>query len=132
MAAVPARRDDPVSSAADSIESFVRLAQEGDSRAFEEVYRRTVGRVYAICLRMAGDGDEASELVQDVFVRAWQRLGSFRGDALFTTWLHRLAVNHVLQERRGRVRRASHEVSEPDLERFGRAAPTSSGPTGGR
>jgi hypothetical protein len=67
MAAVPARRDDPVSSAADSIESFVRLAQEGDSRAFEEVYRRTVGRVYAICLRMAGDGDEASELVQDVF-----------------------------------------------------------------
>ena len=122
MGAVPALREEWVSERAESVEDLVRLAQEGDDRAFEEVYRRTVERIYAVCLRMCGDAEEASELVQDVFVRAWERLRSFRGDALFTTWLHRLAVNHVLQERRSRGRRASREVAAPDLERFGRAA----------
>jgi RNA polymerase sigma-70 factor (ECF subfamily) len=71
---------------------------------------------------MSGDADEANELVQDVYVRAWQRLGSFRGDSLFTTWLHRVAINAVLQERRTSARRSCREVTAPELDRFGRAA----------
>ena len=71
---------------------------------------------------MSGDGDRATELVQDVFVRVWEKLPSFRGDSQFTTWLHRLTVNLVLQERRTRGRREAREVGSGDLERFGRAA----------
>lgn len=104
------------------MEALVRRAQGADREAFEAVYRRTVERIYALCLRMSGDADDATELVQDVYVRAWQRLRSFRGDSLFTTWLHRVAINAVLQDRRTRARRSSREVTAPELERFGRAA----------
>jgi RNA polymerase sigma-70 factor (ECF subfamily) len=60
--------------------------------------------------------------VQDVFVRVWERLPSFRGDSLFTTWLHRLTVNLVLQDRRSRGRREARELGSADLDRFGRVA----------
>ncbi len=92
-----------------TIEALVVRAQAGDSRAFEDLYRRVVGRIYALCLRMARDGQRAEELTQDVFVRAWERLGSFRGESKFTTWLHRLAVNVVLQEGRAKGRREARE-----------------------
>jgi RNA polymerase sigma-70 factor (ECF subfamily) len=108
--------------AEEPLEALVGRAQGEDRDAFEAVYRRTVDRVYALCLRMSGDADRATELVQDVYVRAWQRLRSFRGESLFTTWLHRVAVNAVLQDRRSRARRSSREVTAPELERFGRAA----------
>jgi RNA polymerase sigma-70 factor (ECF subfamily) len=117
------RREERVSPPdGESTEALVTRAQAGDSRAFEAVYHRTANRVYALCLRMAGSADEAQELVQDVYVRAWERLESFRGDSLFTTWLHRLAVNLILQDRRSKGRRRAREVVDPDLERFGRAA----------
>lgn len=123
MGAIPLRSHDAVNSGtAESIETLVREAQDGDVRAFEALYRRTSDRVYSVCLRMSGDADRATELVQDVFVRVWQKLPSFRGDSLFTTWLHRLTVNLVLQERRTRRRRESREVGSPDLEHYGRAA----------
>jgi RNA polymerase sigma-70 factor (ECF subfamily) len=122
MGALPARTEPSMHGGSASVEDLVRLAQAGDARAFEAVYRQTVDRMYALCLRMSGDGDEATELVQDVFVRAWERLGSFRGDSRFTTWLHRLAVNLILQHRRSKGRRRAREVASPDLERFGRAA----------
>lgn len=105
-----------------SMDELVARAQEGDAGAFEELYRCTADRVYALCLRMAGDAQRAEELVQDVFVRAWEKLGTFRGDARFTTWLHRLTVNRVLEERRSRGRRRSREITAPDLEIYGRAA----------
>jgi RNA polymerase sigma-70 factor (ECF subfamily) len=79
---------------------LVRRAQAGDDGAFEALYRQHVGRVYALCLRLAGDRVHAEELVQDVFVRAWDRLRSFRGDSAFSSWLHRLAVNVVIERRR--------------------------------
>jgi len=107
---------------AGEIQALVTRAQAGDQRAFEALYRRTVDRIYALCLRMCADADEAAELVQDAYVRAWQGLGSFRGDSLFTTWLHRLTVNLVLQDRRSKGRRRSRETLEGDLERYGRAA----------
>ena len=95
--------------------ALVERAQTGDSRAFEALYRGLVGRIYALCLRMARDAQRAEELTQDVFVRAWERLGSFRGESKFTTWLHRLAVNVVLQEGRTKGRRESREelVGDP-------------------
>ena len=99
-----------------SIETLVKRAQARDSRAFEALYRRLVGRIYALCLRMSGDAQRAEELTQDVFVRAWERMESFRGDSKFTTWLHRLAVNVVLQAGRAKGRRESREhlVANPE------------------
>ena len=85
--------------------SLIERAQRGERRAFESLYHEHVGRVYALCLRMSGDRERAEELTQDVFVRAWSRLDSLRGDAAFGTWLHRIAVNAVLQKRRSDRRR---------------------------
>jgi len=76
----------------------VRLAVAGDTRAFERLYRAHAGRVHALARRMA-DASEADELTQEVFVRAWQGLAGFRGDAAFSTWLHRVAVNVILTRR---------------------------------
>jgi len=81
----------------------VLRAQSGDFGAFEELYRRTVGRVYAICLRMTGDRTRAEDLTQEAFTRAWQKLDSFRGEAAFAGWLSRVAVNVVLADRRSRL-----------------------------
>lgn len=107
---------------AEPLEVLVERAKMGDARAFEGVYGRTVERTYALCLRMSGNAEEAAELVQDVYVRTWERLASFRSESLFTTWLHRLSVNLVLQERRSKGRRWEREVPDSDLERYGRAA----------
>ena len=85
---------------------LVRRAAEGDVEAYEMLYRRHVGRVHALCLRMTRDRSEAEELTQETFIRVWERLGSFREESAFSTWLHRVAVNVVIAElrRRGRWR----------------------------
>jgi RNA polymerase sigma-70 factor (ECF subfamily) len=94
----------------------VQLAQGGDGRAFEALYRMHAGRVFALCLRMTGERHRAQELAHDAFVRAWERLGSFRGESAFGSWLHRLTVNVVLERQRGERRRLAHEVPGDDLE----------------
>lgn len=94
---------------------LVRRAQQGDHDAFEQLYRLHAGRVYALCLRLAGDEVEARSLTQDVFVRLWERLSSFRGDSAFTSWLHRLAVNVVLADQRAATRRVRRVASESDV-----------------
>ncbi len=76
----------------------VTLAQSGDSHAFERLYRQHVNRVHSLVRRMVPDAD-ADEMTQDVFVRAWQKLGGFRGESAFGTWLHRLAVNLMMEQR---------------------------------
>jgi RNA polymerase sigma-70 factor (ECF subfamily) len=86
-------------------ESLVRRAAIGDVEAFEELYRENLGRVYVLCLRMCGDPSLAEELAQEAFVRAWQKLDSFRGASAFSTWLHRVTVNVVLGDRRSTARR---------------------------
>ncbi len=86
-------------------EEIVHRARAGDEAAFERLYAQHVGRVYALCLRLAGDPVEAESLTQDVFVSAWRGLPSFRGESTLTTWLHRLAVNALLGRRRGDQRR---------------------------
>lgn len=85
---------------------LVTRAQRGDVGAFEELYRASSGRVFALCLRMCRDRDRAQELLQDVFVRVWEKLGLYRGEASFTTWVHRLAVNVVLEAERKEKRHA--------------------------
>lgn len=106
----------------DLVNRMIRKAQSGDPDAFEGVYRANVGRIHALCLRMSSDAQHAETLTQDVFVRAWQKLSSFRGDSQFSTWLHRLAVNVILQDRRSRGRRQAREHTVDDLERYAVAA----------
>ena len=89
------------------MESLIRRAQAGDTRAFEQLYRANVGRVYALCLRLAADPVRAEELTQDAFVSAWEKLDSFRGDAAFSTWIHRIAVNAFLMSTRTDGRRSA-------------------------
>ncbi len=103
-----------MSATAPRTDDLVRRAQGGDRGAFEQLYRRQVGRVHALCLRMAGDPIAAEELTQEVFVRAWRKLGSFRGDSAFGTWLHSLAVREVLGDRRTNVRRLARVVPVED------------------
>ncbi len=75
------------------------LAAAGDTGAFERLYHRHVPRIHSLARRMIGM-DLADEVTQDVFVRAWEKLGSFRGEAAFGTWLHRLAINVILGRRK--------------------------------
>lgn len=92
--------------------SDARLAAEGDVRAFERLYCSHVDRVYSLVRRMLGE-ELADEVTQDVFVRAWQKVGTFRGDAAFGTWLHRLAINVVLGRRRKLAIRRERFVGDP-------------------
>ena len=91
-------------------------ARTGDVEAFEQLYRDHVGRVYAVCLRMTGDPSEAEEATQEAFVRAWQKLETFRGTSAFSTWLHRLTVNVVLSGFRSKHRRTSRVTVTDRLE----------------
>ena len=79
---------------------LVDRARAGDMAAFEELYRQNVNRVYGLCLRLLASAPAAEELTQAVFVRAWQKLGSFRGDSAFFSWLYPLATNLAFSERR--------------------------------
>jgi len=89
----------------------VTLAARGDSRAFERLYRCHHGRVYSIALRMTG-AEWAEDLTQEVFIRAWTKLGTFRGEASFGTWLHRLAVNLILSRRETLLRRSRRHLTD--------------------
>jgi RNA polymerase sigma-70 factor, ECF subfamily len=91
-------------SESERIDDAVRRARQGDVSAFEIVYHAHAARIYALCRRMIGDDARARDLVQDVFVRAWERLTSFREESAFATWLHRLGVNVVLEQLRTRKR----------------------------
>lgn len=94
---------------------WIESARAGEIGAFEELYRQNVGRVYALCLRMSGDAREAEELTQDAFVRAWEKLDSFRGRSAFSSWLHRLTVNVVLGRWRRRGRRRERVVAFDEI-----------------
>lgn len=105
-------------------EATVRRARDGDVRAFEDLYRTHVGRVYAICLRLTADEQKAEILAQDAFVQAWEKLDTFRGDSAFGTWLYRLAVNIVLQEKRSARRHRERIIHTADIPDTGRTAGT--------
>ncbi len=106
-------------------EELVDRAKKGDVGAFEALYRANSGRVYGLCLRMTGNVAEAEDLVQEAFVRAWQKLNLFRGESAFSTWLHRLTVNLALTNRRSHARRVARVTVTDDLAPYERetAAP---------
>ncbi|MEP7086662.1 MAG: RNA polymerase sigma factor [Gemmatimonadota bacterium] len=99
---------------AERMDALVRRAQAGDVDAFEGVYRAHAPAVFALCKRMCGDDVEATELVQDAFVRAWERLPGFRGQSTLATWLHRLAVNVVLERWRSKKSDAMRMLDDPE------------------
>lgn len=86
-----------------------RLARDGDPDAYERLYRANVGRIHALAIRMIGRGP-ADDLTQEIFIRAWEKLETFRGDARFSTWLHRLAINHLLSRRESLRKRQGRTV----------------------
>jgi RNA polymerase sigma-70 factor (ECF subfamily) len=94
----------------------VRRAQSGEVGAFEQLYRAHIGRVFAICRRLAGEETLAEELAQEAFVSAWRHLGTYRPGTSFGAWLSRIAVNTCLSDRRSRGRREGHEASPPERE----------------
>jgi RNA polymerase sigma-70 factor, ECF subfamily len=101
----------------------IRRAQSGDVDAFEQLYREHSPRIYALCLRLkAGDKLDATELLQDVFVKAWRRLDTFRGECAFASWLHRLAVNTMLESARSDGRRTARVLPMEDTSRLAGAA----------
>ena len=108
-------------------------AKAGDIETFEEIYREHAPRVYALCLRLTANPVEARDLTQDTFVRAWEALPNFRGDANITTWLHRIAVNAMLMQRRSTRRRLSRvtlvedERDDDDVAPQGSVAPADVG-----
>lgn len=98
----PAEKSDPARADLDETGVLVTRAREGDLDAFEALYRKHVGRSYALAIRMLGNEEEAEEATQDIWVRVWQQLGGFRGECAFTTWLHRLARNLLIDRLRRR------------------------------
>ena len=89
--------------------------KEDDRQAFAELYHEHHSRVYSICQRMTQNVSEAEDLTQEVFIHLFRTIGSFRGESAFTTWLHRLTVNHVLMHFRKRRVRSERTTGNGDL-----------------
>jgi RNA polymerase sigma-70 factor (ECF subfamily) len=97
----------------------IRLAQHRDANAFARIYGLHSRRVYALCLRMMGGNTAAAEdLTQEAFLQVFRKIGTFRSESAFSTWLHRLAVNIVLMQLRKRACKeiSMEELAEPDEE----------------
>jgi RNA polymerase sigma-70 factor (ECF subfamily) len=98
---------------------LVARCQAGDTEAFEGLYRRHAARVYALTCRMAGSPDEGEDLLQEIFLQAYRKLGSFKGDATLGTWLYRLAINHCLdfvRSRQGKNRKLTDALDDGVIE----------------
>ena len=98
-----------------SDEALARLAANGNGEAFDEIYSRHKGFAYSIALRMTGNQADAEDLMQDAFVSVFRKVGSFRGDASFTTWLYRLVSNQVKMHFRYRSSRPEIQTSDGEL-----------------
>lgn len=99
----------------DSDLELARASAAGDAAAFERLYQQYNRRVFSICLRMLGNPTEAEDLTQDVFVQLYRKIGSFRGESAFTTWLHRMTVNQVLMHFRKRGVRFESTTDDGEL-----------------
>jgi RNA polymerase sigma-70 factor (ECF subfamily) len=96
---------------------LVQRCRRGDLGAFEDMYKRFGGRLYTVAYRITGSAADAEDLVQDIFLQAYRRLDTFRGEAALGTWLHRLAVNACLdfvRSKQGRRQRLTDPVEDLD------------------
>jgi RNA polymerase sigma-70 factor (ECF subfamily) len=94
--------------------ALAQAAAGGEMAAFERIYQRHHRRVYSLCLRMTQNPPEAEDLTQEVFIQLFRKIGSFRGESAFTTWLHRLTVNQVLMHFRKRSVKDEKTTEEGD------------------
>jgi RNA polymerase sigma-70 factor (ECF subfamily) len=94
--------------------ALAQASAMGNMIAFEQLYQRHNRRVYSLCLRMTQSPPEAEDLTQEVFIQLYRKIGSFRGDSAFTTWLHRLTVNQVLMHFRKRSVKLEQTTEEGD------------------
>src|ERR671932_1769851 len=94
---------------------LAQAAATGDMESFEELYARHHRRVYSLCLRMTGNVAEAEDLAQEAFIQLFRKIGSFRGESAFTTWLHRLTVNQVLMHFRKKGVRMEQTTDDGDV-----------------
>jgi RNA polymerase sigma-70 factor (ECF subfamily) len=125
----PPASGDPSKLSGDVKAADLELAQrcrQGDAAAFEELYRAHAGRLYSLILRMVGAAQDADDLLQEVFLTAHRKLGSFRGESTLGTWLYRLAVNQCLDFLRGRQNRMARATDSLDEE--GAPEPAVAGP----
>ncbi len=95
--------------------ALAQRAAGGEMPAFEELYERHHRRVYSLCLRMTGNTAEAEDLAQEAFIQLYRKIGSFRGESAFTTWLHRLTVNQVLMHFRKKGVRLEQTTDDGDV-----------------
>ena len=109
----PAPAPVPADESADR--ALVRLAQSGDLGAFDELVVRYQERIYALVYHMTSNHEDANDLAQEAFVKAWKALRNFKGDSSFYTWVYRIAVNHTLNHLKTRRSRTQH-VSLNDLD----------------
>ncbi len=100
----------------DKTEKLVRRAQAGDRAAFDDLVRRYRARIYALTLHLTGSRSEADDITQDVFTRAYQRIGTFAGRSEFFTWLYRIGVNRALNARRATARRRTSGLDDPRVQ----------------
>jgi RNA polymerase sigma-70 factor (ECF subfamily) len=105
--------ESPMSRAAEAEAELVARARGGDTAAFEQLYRMHRDRVYTLCLSLCADAEEAQDLLQDTFVRAYRSRRQFRGEAQFATWLHRIAVNLYRDALRHRARQPAPPAPAP-------------------
>jgi RNA polymerase sigma-70 factor, ECF subfamily len=105
--------DEPVT---DDLGDLVEVARSGDRHAFDEIVRRTYVDVYTLAVRLTGNEEDAGDVTQEAYVRAWRGIGRFRGDAQFSTWMHRITANVAythLGRRRRRRTEPLDDVAEP-------------------
>lgn len=93
---------------------LVARCRQGDQEAWAELVDSTYRETYTLCLRILRDPDDAAEATQDAYLKAWRGLAGFRGDALFSTWLYRVAMNAALSKLRSRTRRRTREMGSQD------------------
>ena len=123
---VPVVAHDAVTDQTTDLE-LCRMAATGNIAAFELIYERYHRRTYSLCLRMTSSQTEAEDLTQEVFIQLFRKIGSFRGDSAFSTWLHRLTVNQVLMHFRRRSvknERTSDDGEMPEQTVRGTADPS--------
>jgi RNA polymerase sigma-70 factor (ECF subfamily) len=91
---------------------LARRIADGDMQAFEELYERYHRRIYTLCLRMTNNVAESEDLMQEIFIHVYHKIGSFRGESTMMTWLHRVTVNKVLMHFRKNTRRLDHTTED--------------------
>ncbi|HWS88055.1 MAG TPA: RNA polymerase sigma factor [Pyrinomonadaceae bacterium] len=105
--------------------ALAQSAARGDMQAFEELFRKHRRLVYSLCLRMTQDVAEAEDVTQEVFVLLFRKIGGFRGEANFTTWLHRLTVNQVLMRFRKNKSRREDSLEDENVQPHESVRPSS-------